>query len=154
MLLFEGSFSLSQKFLIYLFFACHPFLIQLIIRAHIVHLSSFKSFIIVEYLMLVDGGFHNSLLQVDSIPSTSYHFLWNRILESIWVSWDLQSPVVGYLAIDSFGNTSMSHDWWILSSVRPQHIYSHLLDCTLYLDSHYHYRWDISCLLMVYINDQ
>ena len=30
-----------------------------------------------------------------------------------------------------FGNTSMPRDRWILSSVRPQHIYSHLLLCTL-----------------------
>ena len=45
--------------------------------------------------------------------------------------WDLQSSVAGSLAIDSFGNTSMSPDRWILSSVQPQHIYSHLLVCTL-----------------------
>ena len=45
--------------------------------------------------------------------------------------WDLQSSVEGSLAIDSFGNTSMSHDRWIFPSVRPQHIYFHLLDCTL-----------------------
>ena len=45
--------------------------------------------------------------------------------------WDLQSSVVGSLSIDSFGNTSMSPDRWILSSVRPQLIYSHLLVFTL-----------------------
>ena len=45
--------------------------------------------------------------------------------------WDLQSSVAGSPAIDSFGNTSMSPDRWILSSVRPQHIYSHLLVFTL-----------------------
>ena len=48
-------------------------------------------------------------------------------VESFWVPWDLQSSVAGSLTIDSFGNTTMSPNRWILSSVWPQHIYSHLL---------------------------
>ena len=44
---------------------------------------------------------------------------------------DLQSSIIGSIAINSFGNTSISPDQWILPSVQPQHIYSHLLDCTL-----------------------
>src|SRR5713226_2945355 len=42
----------------------------------------------------------------------------------------------------------MSPDQWILPSVRPQHIFLHLLDCTLVLDSHFPYRWVISFLLV------
>ena len=44
--------------------------------------SSSTLYIIVEYLMLVDGGFLNSLLPMNSIPSTSDHLFWNSILES------------------------------------------------------------------------
>ena len=107
-----------------------------------------------EYLMLDDGGCLNALLPTDSIPSTSDHLFWDRSLESFEClktyshQWYVLSPST------VFGNTSMSPDRWILSSVRPQHIYSHLLDCTVYLDSHFHYQWVISCLLTVYINDQ
>ena len=144
MLLFEVSWSLICPFLSGLDFACLPFLIHLLVRAHLVHLSSYKLSSVVEYLMLVDGGWLNALLPADSFPSTSYHLFWNRSLESIWPS-DLQLSVVGPLTIDIFGNTSMSPDRWIISSVRPQHMYSHLLDCTLYLDSHFHYRW-LSCV--------
>ena len=39
--------------------------------------------------------------------------------------------MVGSLAIENFGNKSISPDRWILSSVWTQHIYSHLLVCTL-----------------------
>ena len=97
----------------------------------------------VEYLVLNDEGFINAPLPTDFIPSTSDHLFWDRSLESFWVPWDLQSSVASSLTIDSFGNTSMSPDRWIISSVQPQHIYSHLLDCTMYLDFHYHYRWVI-----------
>ena len=83
------------------------------------------------HLMLVDGGCLNSLLPADFIPSTLDHLFWDRSLESFWVPWDLQLSVAGSLTIDSFGNTSMYPDQWILPSVWPQHIYSHLLDCTL-----------------------
>ena len=55
-----------------------------------------------KYLMLDDGGCLNSLLPADFIPSTSDHLFWDRNLESFWVPWDLQSSVVGSLAIDSF----------------------------------------------------
>ena len=37
---------------------------------------------VVEYLVLVDGGCLNALLLADSIPSTSDHLFWNRVLES------------------------------------------------------------------------
>ena len=37
----------------------------------------------IEYLMLYDGGFLNSLLLADSILSTSDNLLWDRILESL-----------------------------------------------------------------------
>ena len=85
-----------------------------------------------EYLMLDDGGCLNSLLWTDLIPSTSDHLFWDRNLES--------SLSVLRLAVISgrfsrhrqlFGNTSRSLDWWILSSVQPQQIYSHLLFFTL-----------------------
>ena len=39
--------------------------------------------------------------------------------------------MVGALTIDSFWNTWISPYRWIVSSVWPQHIYSHFLDCTL-----------------------
>jgi len=93
--------------------------------------SSSILYSLAEYLVLDDGGCLNALLPADFIPSTSDHLFWDWSLESFWVPWDLQSSVAGSLAIDSFGNTSMSPDRWILSSVRPQHIYSHLLVCTL-----------------------
>ena len=107
---------------------------------------------VAEYLVLIDAGCLNALLLADSIPSTSDHWFWDWNLESFWVPWDLQSSVVGSLAIDIFGNTSVSPNRWILSSVRSQHIYSHLLDYTLYLDSNFHYQWVILCLLTVYIH--
>ena len=105
-----------------------------------------------KYLVLFVGGCLNDLLPADSIPSTSDHLFWDRSLESFWVPWDLQSSMASSITIDIFGNTSMSPDRWILSRVQPQHIYSQLLDCTMYLDSHYHHQWDISRLLTVYIN--
>ena len=46
-------------------------------------------------------------------------------LETCSHQWQVLSPST------VFGNTSMSLDRWILSSVWPQHIYSHLLVCTL-----------------------
>ena len=45
-------------------------------------LSSSTLYSVTEYLMLVDGGCLDSLLPVDSIPSTSNHLFWNRSLES------------------------------------------------------------------------
>ena len=45
-------------------------------------LSSSTLYSVVEYLVLVDGGFLNALLLADSIPSTSDYLLWNRSLES------------------------------------------------------------------------
>ena len=39
--------------------------------------------------------------------------------------------MVGSFSINNFGKTSISPNQWILSSVQPQHIYSHLLVCTL-----------------------
>ena len=55
----------------------------ILVRAHLVHSSSSTLSSVVEYLVLVDGGFPKSLLQTDSIPSTSDHLFWNRSLESI-----------------------------------------------------------------------
>ena len=83
MLLFEGSRSLIQPFLSYLVLACRPFPIQLLFDAHLSHLISSKLSSVAEYLVLVDGGFLNALIPVDSIPSTSDHLFWNRSLESI-----------------------------------------------------------------------
>ena len=37
---------------------------------------------VAEYLMSIDGGYLNSLLLIDSIPSTSDNLFWNRSLES------------------------------------------------------------------------
>ena len=48
-------------------------------------------------------------------------------LETCSHQWQVLSPLT------VFGNTSMSLDRWILSSVWCQHIYSHLLVCTLVL---------------------
>ena len=93
--------------------------------------SPSTSYSFTEYLMLDDGECLNSLLPVDFIPSNSNHLFWDKSIDSFRVPWDLQPSMAGSLVIDSFGNKSMSPDQWILSSVQPQHIYSHLLDCTL-----------------------
>ena len=86
----------------------------------------------VEYLMLDDGGCLNALLPEHFIPSTSDHLFWDWNLDLFWVPWDLQSSVAGSLAIDSsWEYINVPWSQWILSSVRPQHIYSHLLVCTL-----------------------
>ena len=74
---------LSRPFLNYLDFACWSFSVQLLVHAHLVRLSSSTLSSVVEYLVLVDGGFLNALLPVDSSPSTSDHLSWNRDLESI-----------------------------------------------------------------------
>jgi len=37
------------------------------------------------------------------------------------------------------------------TGVRNQHIYSHLVDRTRYLEVHFHHRWIPSCLLLVYL---
>ena len=54
-----------------------------------------------EYLVLDDGGCLNALLPADFIPSTLDHLFWDWNIDSFWVPWDLQSSVVGSLAIDS-----------------------------------------------------
>ena len=85
-----------------------------------------------EYLVLDDGRCLNSLLPADFIPSTSDHLLWDRNLESSLSALRLAIISGRFSRHRKFlGNTSMSHDRWILSSVRPQHIYSHLLVSTL-----------------------
>jgi len=70
---------------------------------------------------------------------SSYHpqhiLLWDRDLESFLRPRGLQSSMASSLAIDS-GNTSMSHDRYILSGVQHKLLYSHLLYFTRYLDSH------------------
>ena len=78
------------------------------------------------------GGCLSSLLPVDFIPSTPYHLFWDWNLESFFEcletcshQWQVLLPLT------VFGNTSMSPDRWILSSVWPQHSYSHLLVFTL-----------------------
>ena len=45
-------------------------------------LISSTLYILAEYLVLDGGGCLNALLPTNSIPSTSYHLFWNRILES------------------------------------------------------------------------
>ena len=57
--------------------------IQLLVHAHLVHLSSSTLSGVNEYLVLVDGGYLNALLPADSITSNSYLLLWNRSVESI-----------------------------------------------------------------------
>ena len=81
--LVQRNFSLSRPLFSYLDFACGQFLVQLLVRAHLVHFSSSTLSSITEYLMLVDGGFPMALLPADSIPSTSDHLFWNRHLEPI-----------------------------------------------------------------------
>ena len=81
--LIQRKSSMSHPFLSYLEFACQPFPIQLLVRAHLVCLISSILSSIAEYLMLVDEGFPNSLLPTDSIPFNSDHLFWNRSLESI-----------------------------------------------------------------------
>ena len=85
-----------------------------------------------EYLVLDDGGCLNSLLPANFIPSTSDHLFWDWNLEPFLSSLRL-AVISGRFSCHRqfFRNTSMSPDRWILSSVRPQHIYSHLLVCTL-----------------------
>ena len=101
MLLFEGIWSLSRPFLSYLDFACQPFLVQLLVRASYDQvLPHYTALLSTSCWMM--GEFLNSLLPVDFIPLTSDHLLWDWNLESFWVPWDLQSSVVGSLAIDSF----------------------------------------------------
>ena len=131
MLLFEGSWNLSRPFLSYLDFACRPFPIQLLVHAPYDRVLPHYT-IFAEYLMLDDGGCLNSLLPADFIPSTSDHLFWDWNLES-FVSALRLAVISGRFSRHRqfFGNTSMSHDRCILSSVRPQHIYSHLLVCTL-----------------------
>ena len=74
---------MSQPFLSYIDFAWLPFLVQLLVHAHIVHSSSSTLPSLADYLVLVDEGCLNSLLPVYSIPSTLDHLFWNRILDSI-----------------------------------------------------------------------
>ena len=85
-----------------------------------------------EYLVLDDWGCLNALLPSDFIPLTSDHLFWDRNLESFLSA--LRLVVMSgrfYRHRQFYGNTSMSPDRWILSSVWPQHIYSHFLVCTL-----------------------
>ena len=83
MLLFEGIFCMSHSFLSYIVFACQPFLIHLLVFAHLVRPCSSKLSSVVEYIMFVVGGFLNSLLPTDSIPLNFDHLLWIRDLDSI-----------------------------------------------------------------------
>ena len=86
----------------------------------------------VEYLMLDDGGYLNALLPADFTPSTSDHLFWDWNLD-LFLSALRLAVINGRFSRHRqfFGNTSMSPDRWILSIVWPQHIYSHLLVCTL-----------------------
>ena len=112
-------------------------------------------YIFAEYLMLDDGGFLNALLPADFIPSTSDHLFWDRNLESYLSALRLV-VISGRFSHHQqfFGNTSMSPDQWILSSVQPQHVYSHLLVCTLVPWFPFSLWWVIVYLLTVYINDR
>ena len=99
MLLFKGSWSLSWPFLSYLDFACRPFLVQLLVHApYDRFLPHYTALLSTSCWMM--GGCLNSLLPVNFIPSTLDHLFWDWNLDSFWVPWDLQSSMVGSLAID------------------------------------------------------
>ena len=80
--LVRRKFILSRSFLSYLVFACWPFPIQQLVHAHLVRLIYSKLSSIVEYLVLIDGGFLNALLPADFIPSNLDHLFWDWNLES------------------------------------------------------------------------
>jgi hypothetical protein len=61
--------------------------------------------------------------------STSAHYPGTR-LRNYLVPWSLHASMAGFFALDS-GFTSLIPDREIPSSVRPQLIYSHSLDCTI-----------------------
>ena len=130
MLLFEGSWNLSRPFLSYLDFACRPFPVQLLVRApydrvlpHYTALLSTSCWMMGDALMPSFQRISSHRLNIIYSGIGIYsHF---ECLETCSHQWQVLSPST------FFGNTSMSPDRWILSSVRPQHIYLHLLVCTL-----------------------
>ena len=81
MLLFEGSWNLSQPFLSYLDFACRPFPVQLLVRAPDDQvLPHYTTLLSTSCWMM--GDFLNALLLADFIPSISNHLFWDWNLES------------------------------------------------------------------------
>jgi hypothetical protein len=62
------------------------------------------------------------------VSSTPAHYLETR-LRNYLVPWNLHASMAGFLTFDS-GFSSLTPDWEIPSNVRPQLIYSHLVDCT------------------------
>ena len=146
---------MSGKFLSYLSSTCQLFSIHLLlVRAHLIcHISSQLSSVVV-YLVLVDGGCLNSLLLVDSIPSTLDRLFQNRDLDSIEFldtfshQWKVFFPLT-YLGIHQCPMIDGFFQVFDLNtSIRTCQI------SIQYLDSHFHYRWDVSHLLTIYISDQ
>jgi hypothetical protein len=62
------------------------------------------------------------------VPSTPTHYPETR-LRNYLVPWNLHASMAGFLVFDS-GFSLLTLDWEVPSNVRPQLIYSHLLDCT------------------------
>ena len=81
MLLFEGSWNLSQPFLSYLDLACQPFLVQLLIRAPYDRVLSHYTDLLSTSCWMMGDALTPSLL-VDFIPSNSDHLFWDWNLES------------------------------------------------------------------------
>ena len=108
---------------------------------------------VAEYLMLVYRVCLNSLLTMDSIPSTSYHLLWIWSLESIECletcshQWQVISPLI-FLGIHQ---CPLIDGFFKCSNSTPLFV---LFECTQYIDTHFHHRWVALHLLMGYLNDQ
>ena len=109
-----------------------------------------KSVLATKFLQL-DLWFHVvDLSTTDRFLSTSTHYLerWSRnhqYLEICMPQWQVSRLWRQF--------TSSTFDQRIPWHVRHQHILSHLMDCTEYFESHYHYWWFLSRLLTVYIID-
>ena len=129
MLLFEVSRSLSRSFLSFLDFACRPFLVLVLVQAHYDRfLPHYTSLLSTSCWMMGDA----LMPSFQWIPSHRLQMIYSRIGFQIHLSALTLTVTSGWFSCHrNFGNTSMPPDRWILPSALPQHIYSHLLDCTL-----------------------
>ena len=87
----------------------------------------------------IDEGCLNAFLLADLSLSTPTHYSWAKIQSPFGSTLGFAVISGRSFAIDS-GKSSLSPNRQILTGVQLQLIYSHLLDCTGYLDAHYHYR--------------
>ena len=112
------------------------------VLAHYTALLSVSCWLMGDTLMPPSSGFH-------SIDFRSFILEYESRVS--WVPWDLQSSVVGSLAIDSFGNTSMSPDRWIIPSVQPQHINQWLQRCIYIHTQYFVFSWITFFFLIPFI---